>query len=363
MSLSSLLVCADDSAVQVLSRVLVNLEISVEPCGKPGTALQRLATEQFDALILDCVDEAAAVKLAVEARRTPDNHNTLIIALVNSQNNVRELFEQGINFVLYKPVSEERASASLQAARNLMRRERRRYPRIPVHAAATMEYAGSESVPATILDLSEDGIAIQCQRRLPPRCKVYFQFRLPGHPSTVRFSGLSMWQDSSGRVGIRFVDVPQFSRKALGDWLSNNAIAFKKAESDVARVHSVPKAVVVQDSEKKAPSSGSERRGGERRACRLSADVFVLGTNAPQHCHVSDISTGGCYVDTTTPLPLKTEVAVVIRTDSMKVRAEGIVRETHPACGMGILFVLHTAAERAQVQKLVDSLAEESIVR
>ena len=109
--------------------------------------------------------------------------------------------------------------------------------------------------------------------------------------------------------------------------------------------------------------SAGDRRGRSRHSCRLSADVCVADIGVPQRCYLSDISLGGCYVDTTEPLAVMTEVEIVVRTASMKVRVCGIVREMHPAFGMGISFTLTTPQERAQVQKLVDlQVAEESVL-
>jgi CheY-like chemotaxis protein len=362
MALTSLLVCDDARAVQVLSRVLADLGISVETCADPKTALDRLAAERFDTIVIDFRNESSAAGLVVNARHTPDNHDTLIVALVENQNGAPELFARGVNFILYKPVSSERASASLQAARELMRRERRRHARIPIHAPASMDYAGTENVPATILDLSEDGIAIQCERKLPPRCKVYFQFTLPQHTSKVRLSGQVMWQDSSGRVGIRFAEVPQMSRRSLAEWLRKNAPSQKLSYEDLPAV-----AGSSQRSDQSSTPAGStkshERRNRARLSCRLSADVSQVGTDAPQRCQVSDISSNGCYLDTTIPLPVATEVEILIRNQDVKVRVYGVVRETHPACGMGVLFIMTSPVERARVQNLVDSLVnQESMV-
>lgn len=360
MALTSLLVCDDARAVQVLSRVLVELGISVETCPDPKGALDRLAAEQFDTVVVDFKHESAATDLAVNARHTPDNHGTLIVALLENQDRVPELFAKGINFVLYKPISSERASASLQAARELMQRERRRYPRVALHAPASMDYAGTENVPATILDLSEDGISIQCERKLPPRCKVYFQFTLPQHASKVRLSGQVMWQDSSGRVGIRFAEVPQLSRRTLGEWLRKNASSQKVSYEDSPAVAGDPPRSKNQSSRGAGSTKTSdERRNRARLSCRLSADVSQLGSDALQHCHVSDISSNGCYLDTTIPLPVATEVEILIRNQDVKVQVYGVVRETHPACGMGILFIMTSPVERARVQNLVDSLVNQ----
>src|SRR6266436_1286762 len=222
MALTSLVVCADLKAVQVLSQILRELNIEAAHCGDLAQATARLATQHFDAVVVDCQDQMPAIELIAGVRKLPINRSTLIIALVDGREQVRDIFGQGANFIVYKPVSVERAGSSLRAARGLMRREKRGKLRVSLHAPASITYPNAENVAATLLDLSEDGLAIQSERRLPPRCKVYFQFNLPGEKSSVRLSGDVVWQDSSGRVGIRFADVPQTSRRTLSEWIKGS---------------------------------------------------------------------------------------------------------------------------------------------
>src|SRR5579864_8371102 len=208
MSLTSLLVCSDAQAVQVLSRILQDLGIAVESCGDLRMARARIADRHFDALLVDCQNEPAAVELIAHARSSATKKIGVAIALVSGRNEVREIFAKGASFILYKPISRERAAHSMRAARSLMQSERRVRPRIPVQANTSIAYAGKEDVPAALVDLSEEGIAFRSDSKLPPCCKVYFQFALPGNASLVRLSGEVMWQDSDGRVGIRFAHVP-----------------------------------------------------------------------------------------------------------------------------------------------------------
>lgn len=352
MALTSLLVCADAQAVEVLTRILRDLGIGVEHCSDPEAALARLRAQAYDALLVDCKAEQAAIELLVNSRKTPINRATLAIALVDGGNNVREVFAKGANFILYKPVSTERAANSLRAARGLMRRERRRNQRIPLHAEASIAYSGIEDVPATLLDLSEEGIAIQSDRKLPPKCKVYFRFNLPGQVSVVRLSGEVAWQDSTGRVGIRFADVPLASRKVLSQWLGANPAKTTPPP--------LPGVEATTPNSSSAPSglgllsvSSADRRIRSRKACHLSADVYRLGSGVPNRCTLSDISTGGCYVETPSPFPAGTPLEIVVRTATLKLRVRGSVQAAHPGFGMGVSFTLQTAEQRDQVQQLI----------
>jgi DNA-binding response OmpR family regulator len=124
MALTSLLVCADAQAVQVLTRILREMGSEVEHWGDPAEAAARLSMQQFDALLVDCTDEQAAMGLIAHARKTENNNKTVAILLVDGQNNVRDVFSQGANFVLYKPISAERVNSSLKAG--IVRRNKSR---------------------------------------------------------------------------------------------------------------------------------------------------------------------------------------------------------------------------------------------
>src|SRR4030088_2209070 len=141
MALTSLLVCSDAPAIQALTRILQNLGIEVESCGHLAMARARIEDRHFDALLVDCQDAPVAVDLIEHARNTPINKNAVAIAIVDGRNEARDISIKGANFVLYKPISHERAAQSMRAASDLMRSERRIRPRIPMQANASITYA------------------------------------------------------------------------------------------------------------------------------------------------------------------------------------------------------------------------------
>ncbi len=222
MTLSTLLVCADEAVVDVLRRVLEELGIKVELCAGPARAAVRLAQERFNLIVLDCKTQKETIGLLLGSRSSRLNDSTLAVVVVEGQESIRELFSLGVNFVVYKPVAYERALSSLRAAQTLLYRDKRRKVRAMVHTQATVDYAGGEQVRATLVDLAEDGMAVNFGKKLPPTSKVYFQFQLPGQKTTVRLSGQVVWQDWNGRAGVQFVDGPQTSRRIMSEWVQNN---------------------------------------------------------------------------------------------------------------------------------------------
>jgi len=380
MTLSALLVCVNQADARVLGEVLEELDIRIESCPNLSRAAMRLAQQRFDAVILDCASQSEATELLRETRLSRLNDSTLAVVVVQNQEGVHEMFSLGVNFVLYKPVSHERALSSLRAARSVMRKEKRRSARAVVHAHATVDYANVEQEKATLIDLAEEGMSVQFGKKLPPTSKVYFQFRLPEQASSVRLSGQVLWQEWNGRAGIQFVDVPKFSRRLLTDFLKAHvpATSRKDAVSSVTvemeeplQAVGVNAAIDVSASpegktqEKVAGNQAStqssadpgDRREQLRHACRLGAEVYRTGTAVPNHCSLTDLSPGGCYLEVHLPFPKGTQVEIIVRTFDMKLQLRGTIQTSHPGYGMGVAFGLGSQDECEQVQKLLDFVA------
>jgi CheY-like chemotaxis protein len=381
MTLSSLLVCVDEAAVEVLRRVLEELGIQVELCSDAVRAAVRLAQDRFDLLIIDCEEKKDVVAILRECRSSRANESTLAV-VVAEQDDIREMFALGVNFVLYKPLSYERVVSSLRAAHAVLYRDKRGKARAPVHTQATIDYAGGEQEKATLVDLSDNGMAVNFGKRLPPSCKVYFQFQLPGQTARVRLSGQVMWQDWNGRAGVQFADVPQTSRKILNEWLQTNLADATKRELaaeavevehsirpsestvEVDRHHAATQSATKQEAQGRDEKARvrlraepSNRRGQTRYACRLGAEVYQQGSAVRNYCHLSDLSPGGCYLEMPLAFPTGTAVEITVRTQDIKLRLSGTVRASHPGYGMGVSFTLSSKELRNGVQALIDFVA------
>ena len=180
MTLTSLLVCSDVPTIQVLRRMLEDLGIKVESCGDLSVAAERIEERHYDALLVDCESRPAAAELIAQARNSEANKSSVAIAIVGPNDTSGDISGHRPNFVLYKPISRERAANSMHAACDLMHYERRIRPRVPVQASTSITYADKEDVPAALVNLSDDGISILSKNKLPPYCKSLFSFRTAG---------------------------------------------------------------------------------------------------------------------------------------------------------------------------------------
>jgi DNA-binding response OmpR family regulator len=343
MASRALLISPDANTISVLGQVLAEMELAIEECFDSEAAAPRITEQSYEVIVMDCPDQAISDTLIQKARLSKPNQSSLLISVVNSQSNVRATFAAGANLVLYRPISPDRARASLRAASHLIRRDKRRQPRVPVHAQANISYPSAENAPATLIDLSEEGLALQCEQRLPTKTKVYFRFSLPGQMRWIQLAGETVWQDSSGRAGIRFVQVPHFARVLLQEWLGARTVL---QQSKVTIQMPVIPA-------RGTGLSASDRREQARHACQLGTEVYRLGKNLPYRCQLTDISTGGCYVETPEPFAKGTQVEMIVRTEDFRFRSAGVVKVVHPGFGMGVEFASQTPVQRDQVQRLI----------
>src|SRR5271170_8303260 len=179
MGLKSLVLCADEKIVRVLRRVLGDLEIGVELCTDADAALRKLTRERYEAIIVDVTDEGASEVLR-SARTAPCNKQAVAVAIVEPIIGLKAVFGTGAHFVLYKPVSIERAKSSFRAARALMKSERRRNVRVAVQIPVVLrspEAGGNMRV--TTVDLSEGGMAVNIPKRRRPTGRWQIAFTLP----------------------------------------------------------------------------------------------------------------------------------------------------------------------------------------
>jgi c-di-GMP-binding flagellar brake protein YcgR len=358
MDLCALVVCPDQDSASLLALIQSELGMTAEHTPSISAGVELLDSRHFDAIVLDYRADQSSEEFLARLRQSSKNRSSMLIAIVDGTFNARPVFGLGANFVLYRPLSSERTRISLRAARGLMRRERRRSPRKPVSSTANVAYPGAPELNAALTDLSDGGTSLLTASRIPPACKVYFEFALPGQKQLVRLSGEVAWQDASGRTGIRFLDVPQSSRRLIQTWLQHG-------DGDPASgVPAQPPASSLPRREKTAEgkdaslvSNAGNRRGELRFACKLGAEVYSLGTSVPNRCTLSDISEGGCYVEMPSPLSAQSGVEILVRTADAKLRIQGQVLATHPGFGMGVRFMFRDSVEREEVMRLLAVLA------
>lgn len=74
-----------------------------------------------------------------------------------------------------------------------------------------------------ILDLSEEGMAMQSTPPLEEHSRVPLHISLGEPAAYLETTGYVAWADALGRAGVRFSDLPDEARTRLREWLTDNA--------------------------------------------------------------------------------------------------------------------------------------------
>jgi c-di-GMP-binding flagellar brake protein YcgR len=309
MGLKSLLLCSDEKIVRVLRRVLGDLEIEVDLCPNSDAALRKLTRQRFEGIIVDLTD-VGAIEVLRSARSAPCNKQAVAVAIVEPTIGLKAVFEVGAHFVLYKPVSSERAKSSFRAARALMKSERRRNTRVAVQIPVIMRSSeAGGNMKVTTVDLSEGGMAVVLPNRRRPSGRWQIAFSLPGTSTQFEISADFAWEGAKEQAGLRFLQTSPDVTRQLREWLKQNS---PDAEQD----------------------------------------------DPPIRCQLTDLSMGGCYLENSSPFPVASRLTLSMRAGGVEVRVQGIVRVMHPDRGMGVEFTQNTPEHRSALEEFLNVLTE-----
>jgi hypothetical protein len=92
------------------------------------------------------------------------------------------------------------------------------------HKVNTPAFASFDGVTGgMILDLSEEGMAMQTMAPLEEHSRVPLHISLGEPAMYLETTGYVAWADALGRAGVRFSDLPDESRTRLREWLTSHA--------------------------------------------------------------------------------------------------------------------------------------------
>jgi CheY-like chemotaxis protein len=314
MILQALLVTKDDPTAETLIQVLAQLGVAVDRSNAADVAVTRLTEERFDQVIVDFDDPEAASPILEACRRLvgPDRKPPVTVALLHDASQIRSILGAGTHFILTKPISQEQAQSTLRAATALLKRERRQSMRVAVQAAVSIRTGDANPMEGILLDLSTGGMDVLAAKPLPSAEVVRVSFELPDGSVGIEADAEVAWSTANGQTGLRFLDIDEKMREEMGEWLA-------------ARSH----------------------------------DALPEEPDAVRQCKLTDLSLGGCYVQTESPFPQSSTVDLCLRAAGLEIHAEGLVRIMHPGHGMGIEFPARTEEQRKSVGEFIEFLTRE----
>jgi CheY-like chemotaxis protein len=301
----------DDLAAETLIQVQTQFGVAVDRLNAADVAVARLEEQRFDQVIVDFDDPETASLVLESCRRLGGSEHKapVTVALLHDASQIRSILGAGAHFILVKPVTREQAQNTLRAATALLKRERRQSLRVAIQAAVSIRTDDQNNVEGILLDLSTGGMDVLAAKPLPAAATVRVSFELPDGGAGIEGDAEVAWSTGNGQSGLRFLDMDPKMRQEMGDWLT-------------ARSH----------------------------------EALPEEPDAVSQCKLTDLSLGGCYVQTASPFPQSSAVDLCLRAAGMEIHAEGLVRVMHPGHGMGIEFPARTEEQRKSVGEFIEFL-------
>ena len=215
--LQAVIVSRDPEVLRVVSGCLNELGITGVCPQERDAAIQLLHTQKTDAFF---VDQELDPELSVlhQMRSSSSSRSAIGFAIVPSTSNgIRAC--RTADFVVSKPVGASEVRRTLRAAYGMMLKERRRYSRHTLRCEAVLLDNSGRKCLARTTNLSETGIALECEVSLTAGQLVRLKVPLPDNSRPCHFEGRVIWSAANGKAGLVFTHMSSRDRERLTEWI------------------------------------------------------------------------------------------------------------------------------------------------
>jgi len=106
--------------------------------------------------------------------------------------------------------------------------------------------------------------------------------------------------------------------------------------------------------EKQKQLAYKDRRAHPRMKCRVTIEVHTEAGGVPMFANLTDISMGGCFVETSTILSPGSQIKLSFSMDEPGLRAEGVVTRLDPGSGIAVQFREMNREARDRMFKILE---------
>jgi len=222
--ISSRALVVDDHAptCTLIRDVLSAADIEAYGVTDSGSAAQRLLTEHYDAVFLDArMPSPDGIELTRQMRTAGVNRKTLIVMITGDtqQNFLKQAFDAGVDFVLFKPVDRQALLRLLRATQGLIDRERRRYTRVNVCRKVMIKF-GEEHSRGTTENLSVNGFLAKMDRQFPVGSRVRISLDLNSGELPLLTGARVVRLVAGNTIGVELDALPAADSERLQEFLA-----------------------------------------------------------------------------------------------------------------------------------------------
>ncbi len=134
----ALLLSPDDQAVSAITGVLEEMSVKCERPMDGLSAAQKLNSNSYDLVLVDCENLPAAKLIFDVCRRGKNGHYPVPIAIVDGRAGLPTAFRLGAELILTKPVAKDQARSTIRTAVSRVRKEIPVIENIPAHTVSAV---------------------------------------------------------------------------------------------------------------------------------------------------------------------------------------------------------------------------------
>jgi CheY-like chemotaxis protein len=215
-----LLVSSDIQTIDTLCESMGRMSMHVDICSDFTSAAYKLCHSKFEALVVDFKNRAEALDLLKKLRQMTSHRASVVLAVLNCNEEMPSAFRAGASFVLVKPLSPTVLMRTLRVSYPLMVNEKRRSFRCPVRVPVYVSHGTKPEFMATSANISEVGIALTNSPGLQVGDRINLRLMLPHTQADAKITAEVCWCKPTGAAGLEFVQVPASIKEQLVSWLA-----------------------------------------------------------------------------------------------------------------------------------------------
>jgi len=211
MALECLLLTQDAALMNAVRPKFAESGIEIVMRNEAALAVELSNRRHLDGFIIDCDDVPGGREALIQVPASPANQKSIVLGIVNGGTSIAQALDIGAQFVLTKPVQEDRLTSFLDFAVPKMEREHRRYFRHPIELPIELQ----------MHNVSEGGFAIRSIGERLPESVLSVAFQLPSlDGDKVRGRAVVVWAGDFF-TGLRFLYIDPRCRPGFQAWLTS----------------------------------------------------------------------------------------------------------------------------------------------
>ena len=230
--LRTLVISSDAKLVSSVEPALERLEFQIDIKPTVADGMDKMRYERYNALVVDCA--AGSLQQVDKSRGQWLKTDSTVIAVTPAGAHTWDDVP-GADQIWAQPLMQWEVYRTLLDVRTQAVGDRRLRKRYAVPRTTPLRYSfdGERFYEASIVDVTETGVAVEGVESLVAGHPVQIEFKLPALLSPIKTLADVVWR-TERRAGMRFLQFPQQQQKQLERWLQRNRLGMSTGYSYAA---------------------------------------------------------------------------------------------------------------------------------